>query len=147
MKAVLAATAGKKKLYYVLDANSPENDGVVVNEENKATPVGFFSFAMKMKNIKRIKNTPFHRFLWSAPNGEMKQIWIQTFISKSRPLDKKFIEKLVILTLLGETAKKQKKTEMKVKSFIDNTASKNKIDKILSRIEYRSEGSDGEKIE
>ncbi len=139
MKAVLAATSGKKKLYYVIDADSSESDGVVVNEENKAVNVSFFSFAMKMKNLKRLKNTPFHRFLWSMPNGEMKQIWIETFITKSKPLNKKFTENLVLHTQLGETAKKQKKTEMKIKSFLDKAASANKYNNILSRIENRNE--------
>jgi hypothetical protein len=130
MKAVLAATAGKKKLYYVLDAESADADGVVVNEENRAISVNFFSFAMKSKNLNRMKNTPFHRFLWSAPNGEMKQIWIQTFVLKERPIGKKFTEKLVIQTQLGESAKKQKKTDIKVKSFLSEAVSRTK--KIIS---------------
>jgi hypothetical protein len=138
MKAVLAATSGKKKLYYVIDADSSESDGIVVNEENKAVTVSFFSFAMKMKNLKRFSRTPFHKFLWEMPNGEMKQIWIDTFITKNRPLNRRFTENLVIHTQLGEKANKQKKTEIKIKSFLDKATSNNKYNKILSTIDTES---------
>lgn len=144
MKAVLAATAGRRKLYYVLDAPSSENDGVVVNEENRAIPVNFFLFATKVKKLKRMKNTPFHKFLWTEPDGEVKQIWIDTFVLKKRPIGKKFTENLVIHSQLGEKAKKQKKTELRVKSFINKISDSNKTKNILSRIEIETKDGYGE---
>ena len=45
MKAVLAGLSGQKKLYYILDANSRENDGAVVAPDGKVVVVSFFGFA------------------------------------------------------------------------------------------------------
>lgn len=147
MKAVLAATVGRKKLYYVLDAESAEDDGVVVNEENKAIRVSFFSFASKMKKLKKMQNTPFHKFLWTEPDGEIKKIWIDTFVLKKRPIGKKFTEKLIIHSQLGEKAKKQKNTEIRVKAFLNKAADSRKTDNILSRIELQNKTIHGEENE
>jgi len=147
MRAVLAATAGRKKLYYVLDADSADNDGVVVNAENKAITVSFFSFSSKMKKLKKIQNTPFHKFLWTEPDGEIKKIWIDTFVLKKRPIGKKFTEKLIIHSQLGEKAKKQKNTELKVKAFLTKATNKLNKDIILSRIELQNKTIHGEKNE
>lgn len=147
MKAVLAATTGKKKIYYLLDANSAESDGVVVNSENKATPINFFLFSSKMKKLNRIKNTPFHRFLWTTPDGEMKQIWMDTFVLKKRPIGKKFMENLVIHSQLGESSKKQKQTEMKVKAFLDKATTSNPNSPSLSRIKMLNKSFIGENHE
>lgn len=147
MKAVLAATSGSKKLYYVLDSQSTDSDGVVVNAENKAMPVNFFLFASKMKRLNRINKTPFHKFLWSTPDGELKEIWIETFVLKKRPVGKKFTEGLVIHSQLGEKASKQRKTEVKVKAFLDRATSSRKSDNILSRIEMRNKSVSGDNDE
>lgn len=147
MRAVLAATVGRKKLYYVLDADSPDNDGVVVNEENRAIQVGFFSFASKVGKLKKIQNTPFHKFLWTEPDGEIKKIWIDTFVLKKRPLGKKFTEKLIVHSQLGEKAKKQKNTEIRVKAFLAKAANSRKTDNILSRIELQNKTIYGEENE
>ena len=122
MKAVLAGLSGQKKLYYLLDSNSRDNDGAVVGPDGKVITVSFFGFATSARKLKRLERTPFHRFLWSEPDGEMKKIWIDTFINKERPISKKFTEGLVIHSNLGQQAKKQKNIETRVKSFLNQSA-------------------------
>lgn len=122
MKAVLAGFSGSKKLYYVLDAKSRENDGAVVNSEGNVVVVSFFEFAMSARKLKRLQQTPFHKFLWSEPDGEMKKIWIDTFLMKDRPIPKKFMDGLVVHSALGNKAKKQENIETRVKSFLNESA-------------------------
>lgn len=124
MKAVLAGLSGQKKLYYILDSDSRDRDGAVVMPDGKVITVSFFGFATSARKLKRLEKTPFHRFLWSEPDGEMKKIWIDTFILKNRPIHKKFIDGLVINSALGSEAKKQKNIETKVKSFLQQSNEK-----------------------
>lgn len=122
MKAVLAGMSGQKKLYYILDSDSRDNDGAVVMPDGKVIVVSFFGFATSARKLKRLQKTPFHRFLWSEPDGEMKKIWIDTFMMKSRPIPKKFMDGLVINSALGKDAKKQKNIETRVKSFLQESS-------------------------
>lgn len=121
MKAVLAGFSGEKKLYYVLDAESRENDGAVVMPDGRVVSISFFGFATSARKLKRLQKTPFHKFLWSEPDGEMKQIWIETFITKKRPIPKKFMNDIVINSKLGNDSKKQKNLENRVKSFLQDS--------------------------
>ena len=119
MKAVLSATSDNWKLYYIIDAGKTGKDGAVVTTDDRVIYVNFFSFASSSSDLRRIMKTPFHKFLWTEPDGEMKKIWFDTFISKKRPLGKKFTENIVISSQLGGKAKKQKKIETRVKSFMN----------------------------
>jgi hypothetical protein len=130
MKAVLAGLSGQKKLYYILDANSRENDGAVVTPDGKVVVVSFFGFATSARKLKRLQKTPFHKFLWTEPDGEIKKIWIDTFIMKSRPISKRFMDGLVIHSSLGSQAKKQKNIETRVKSFLNE--SNERLEKLIS---------------
>lgn len=127
MKAVLAGFSGEKKLYYILDANSRNSDGAVVLPDGRVITVSFFGFAMNARKLKKLIKTPFHKFLWSEPDGEMKKIWIDTFISKDRPIPKKFMDGIVVNTKIGNDAKKQKNVEARVKSFLDSSYEKLEI--------------------
>lgn len=122
MKAVLAGFSGEKKLYYILDAESRENDGAVVTPDGKVIRVSFFGFAMNARKLKRLTKTAFHRFLWNEPDGEIKKIWTDTFLLKTRPISKRFTEGLVIHSNLGGKPKKQKSIDIKVKSFLDKSS-------------------------
>jgi hypothetical protein len=119
MKAVLSGTSADWKLYYIIDAGKTGKDGAVVTNDDHVIYVNFFSFVSSAPDFRRIMKTPFHKFLWTEPDGEMKKIWLDTFISKKRPLGKKFTENIIISSQLGSKAKKQKKVETRVKSFLN----------------------------
>lgn len=102
MQAVLVATAGDRRLYYILDAKEGQDDGALVTSMGKVMSLNFFSFVNKTSGLKRITNTPFHRFLWNTPSESARKKWVETFISKSQPLDESFTENLTIKTSLDK---------------------------------------------
>ena len=71
-------------------------------------------------------NTPFHKFLWESPDINIKKLWAETFLKKTRPLDKRFTETLITVSQLGSKASKSRSTEKKVKSFLAETNDKQK---------------------
>jgi hypothetical protein len=121
MKAALVGSMGDRKLYYILDADISDDDGAVVTSDGRVIMVNFFSLVTKTTGIKRITNTPFHRFLWESPDINIKKLWAETFIKKTRPLDKRFTETLITVSQLGSKASKSRSTEKKVKAFLSET--------------------------
>jgi hypothetical protein len=83
MKAVLVGSMGDRKLYYILDADISDDDGAVVTSDGRVIMVNFFSLVTKTTGIKRITNTPFHKFLWESPDINIKKLWAETFIKKT----------------------------------------------------------------
>jgi hypothetical protein len=126
MKAVLVGSMGDRKLYYILDADYGDDDGAVVTSDGRVIMVNFFSLTTKTSGIKRVTNTPFHRFLWESPGGELKKIWMDTFIKKTRKLDKRFTESLITISQLGVKSKKNRETDRRVKSFLAEAEDKRK---------------------
>lgn len=121
MKAALVGSMGDRKLYYILDADIGDDDGAVVTSDGRVIMVNFFSLVTKTTGIKRITNTPFHKFLWESPDINIKKLWADTFIKKTRPLDKRFTETLITVSQLGSKAAKSRSTEKKVKAFLAET--------------------------
>lgn len=126
MKAVLVGSMGDRKLYYILDADMGDDDGAVVTSDGRVIMLNFFSLVTKTTGIKRITNTPFHKFLWESPDINIKKIWAETFLKKTRPLDKRFTETLITVSQLGSKASKSRSTEKKVKAFLAETNDKQK---------------------
>ena len=100
MQAVLAATAGDRKLYYFIDAKPGEDDGALVTSYGKVMNLNFFSFVNKTSGLKKIMSTPFHKFLWTPPADDIKKLWISIFIDKEKSLDERFINNLSVQTSL-----------------------------------------------
>lgn len=100
MKAVLVATAGDRKLYYDIDAKYGDNDGALVTSGGKVMPLNFFSFVNKTSGLKKMMNTPFHKFLWMPPADDIKKLWVDIFVNKETPIDERFTSNLIIKSSL-----------------------------------------------
>lgn len=100
MKAVLVATAGDRKLYYDIDAKAGDDDGSLVTSDGRVMPLNFFSFVNKTSGLKKMMNTPFHKFLWMPPANDIKKLWVDVFVNKEIPIDERFTQNLTIKSSL-----------------------------------------------
>ena len=120
MGAVLVGTAGDKKLYYVVDSKDSSKDGIVEDSDGKTHEVSFFSYIGKTTNIRPLRTSEFHKFLWDEPSEKNKIKWMEVFIQKIDDPDKNLMEGVAIQDSTGKARKKKTKIDRKVNAFIDN---------------------------
>lgn len=96
MKSVLVGKADNIKIYYVLDAQSNQNDGVVVDEVGNVDIVNFWNFVNNKSSINKIQHSNFHKFLWNKPEGEERKKWQSIFITKTLLPDDDLIDSVAI---------------------------------------------------
>lgn len=118
MKALLAGSIGKDRLYYVIDAGAGEKDGAVVRPDGSAIKVHFFSFSAKAIGVKKNRSSRFLRFLWDAPNNPTAGSWFETFIAKKKPINKKMLDGMKIVTDIGKNGKKLKQKSDRIEDFL-----------------------------
>ncbi len=118
MKAVLVGSVYGDKVYYVVDSKNQSLDGYVVTESGKEIKVSFFPYVAKNPNIKKIRNTKFHRFLWDSPVRPTKGKWFETFVAKRLEIEKTLLGDVVIKTDLGKSVKKIKQKEKAAADFL-----------------------------
>lgn len=120
MGAVLVATAGDKKIYYVIDSKDPLKDGIIEDADGKTHEVPFFSYIGKTTNIRPMRNTNFHKFLWDEPSENNKKKWMETFILKIDDPDKSELEGVAVQESTGQARKKKTNIDRKVNAFVNN---------------------------
>lgn len=120
MAAVLVATAGDRKIYYVLDEKDSSKDGIVEDADGNNHPVSFFSYIGKTTGLRPLLSSEFHKFLWNEPSGQDKTKWMEIFIQKIEEPDKMLLEGVAIQDSTGKPRKKKVQTELKAKSFMED---------------------------
>lgn len=128
MKAFLVGTFDGNKVYYDFDASPGSKDGLIVRDDGTVVKVYMFSWAAKVRGLKQIRNTPFHRFFWDAPKSVTKGKWFEMFIQKTRQVDKEVLDKLVIETTIGKTKKAIQKKNDKIIDFLNSKDSFGMVD-------------------
>ena len=96
MKSVLVGKTNNTKVYYVLDADSTKDDGVIVEQNGEIKVVNFWNFINKKSDIKKMQHSEFHKFLWSEPGYKEKTKWQSVFITKTLPIDNHLIDSIII---------------------------------------------------
>jgi hypothetical protein len=119
MAAVLVATAGDRKIYYVIDSKDPLKDGIVETPDGSTREVPFFSYIGKTTNLKPMLSTVFHEFLWDEPSENDKKKWMETFILKIEDIDKNMMDGVSIQDSVGKARKKKTKIDTKASAFIN----------------------------
>ena len=84
MKAALVGVSGGDRLYYIVDAERGEKDGVIERDDGTTVMVNFMSYALKARNLNKMMTTRFHELLWGGPSESNKEIWEQVFVEKSQ---------------------------------------------------------------
>lgn len=96
MKSVLVGRSNNVKIYYVLDADSNRNDGIVVDEVGNSDVVNFWNFVNNKSSIDKMQHSNFHKFLWNKPKDEDRKKWQSIFITKTLLPDDDLIDSIVI---------------------------------------------------
>ena len=120
MGAILVGTAGDKKLYYVVDSKDSSKDGVIEDPDGSTHEVSFFSYIGKTTNIRPLRASEFHKFLWDEPEEKDKKKWMEVFIQKLDDPDKNMLEGVVVQESTGKARKKKTKIDRKVNAFMNN---------------------------
>lgn len=107
MKAVLVGSSGdEKKLYYLLDARSPQSDGVL-SIDGKSSVVNFWDTAMSLINLVPLLTTEFHKYLWEGfPDEEESERWERIFVKKTQQIDEELVRGLTFSKDIMKTKKK-----------------------------------------
>ena len=108
VRAVLVGTFYDSKLYYLLDPVGEKNStGAIVDKNGNVEYIKFFSFVKSNPDIKELKFSKFHRFLWNAPSAEEKSKWMRIFINGTQPVSEDMLEGAKIITELSPAAEKK----------------------------------------
>jgi hypothetical protein len=105
MKAALVGVSGGDRLYYIVDAEPGEKDGVIERDDGSTVMVNFMSYALKARNLNKMMTTRFHELLWGGPSESNKEIWEQVFVEKSQEIPKEALEGVTVHTSLGKKRK------------------------------------------
>lgn len=118
MKAVLVGAMSADKLYYIIDASANEKDGAVEKPNGNVIKVDFMSFVHSSNNIRKMRTSRFHRFLWDAPKNPTSGSWYETFVLKTKEVNEKSLDGAVIQSSLGKARKKISSKTASVEKFI-----------------------------
>jgi hypothetical protein len=125
MKAVLVGGIGSDKLYYVIDADTKEKDGVLEKSDGKTVNVDFMGFVSSCRGLRKIRTSRFHRSLWDSPKNPTKGSWYETFVSKTKPVNEKSLDGAVVVTSIGSNKKKIKAKNDAVTRFMQTKTAEN----------------------
>ena len=137
MKAILVGTFDGNKVYYDIEAKAGDKDGAIVRSDGSTVKIHFFSWASKAQDLKKIRNTKFHRSLWDAPKDPTKGKWFETFIKKEKEVDESILEGINPLSTVGETKTKIEKKNSRAIDFMNNKS-------LIKMIDYKVDNSIGE---
>jgi hypothetical protein len=130
MKAVLVGTFDGNKVYYDIEAKVGEKDGAIVRADGSTVKIHFFSWASKAPDLKKIRNTKFHRSLWDAPKDPTKGKWFETLIKKEKEVDETILDGITPLSTVGETKAKIEKKNSRAVDFMNNKS-------LIKMIDYK----------
>jgi hypothetical protein len=120
MKAVLVATVNaEKKLYYVIDSDSKNRDGVLVDEKGGKV-VNFWKTAAKLNGLKPIKSSNFHKYLWDNDfdgSDADEDRWERIFINKTQKVSENLLSGIPIVTDVLKSKIKSKSVDRRVFEF------------------------------
>ena len=122
MKAALVGVSGGDRLYYIVDAERGEKDGVIERDDGSTIMVNFMSYALKARNLNKMMTTRFHEILWGGPSESNKEIWEQVFVDKSQEIPKEALEGVTVYTSLGKKRKAISQKNDDAKRFIKSVS-------------------------
>ena len=140
MKAILVGTFDGNKVYYDIEAKAGQKDGAIVRGDGSTVKIHFFSWASKAQDLKKIRNTKFHRSLWDSPKDPTKGKWFDTFIKKEKEVDESILEGIKPLSTVGETKAKIDKKNSRAVYFMNNKS-------LIKMIDYKVDNPIGKEQE
>lgn len=96
MKSILVGKTGNDRVYFVVDSNSPDSDGIVKNIIGDTKVVNFWQYVDSNPSIHKIKGTGFHDYLWDGHQSKTGVHWYSVFVSKSLPISDNLLDGAII---------------------------------------------------
>jgi hypothetical protein len=119
MKSILVGLLNDSRVYYNAEAKPGEKDAIIEKPDGTTIKGYIMSISTTARDFRKLRSTPFQRFLWDAPKDPTSGAWYETFIEKTRPIKDSMLDKMPAKKSVGKNKKKIDKTERAVKSFID----------------------------
>lgn len=120
MKAVLVATVnGEQKLYYIVDSNSKNRDGVLSTEKDSKV-VNFWKTATKLNGLKPIKSSNFHKYLWDNESEDVdadEDRWRRIFVNKTQKIPENLLSGIPVVTDVLKSKMKSKSVNRRAFEF------------------------------
>lgn len=120
MKSVIVGLLNESRVYYDLEAGPGEKDAVIERPDGTSIRANIIQISSTTRGFRKLRSTPFQRFLWDAPKDATSGAWYETFITKTRPIKDSMLESMPTNSSLGKNKKKLDKTKKAVKSFISD---------------------------
>lgn len=117
MKAVFVGKVGESKLYYVLDAETPLSDGVLVDEQENPKIVSFWDTVRFAVDLKKNTQSSFHQYLWSSPSNEESEKWYRIFIKKSQKIEDRMLNGVQVRSDIMKAKPKNKSLMRRADQF------------------------------
>lgn len=108
MKAVLVGGVGSDRLYYLIDSDDQDKDGILEKANGQTINLNFMDFVSSCRGLRKIRTSRFHRSLWDAPVNPTRGSWYETFITKTKPINEKTLDGAVVVSSLGSGKRKSK---------------------------------------
>lgn len=129
MKSVIVGLINDSRVYYDLEAQPGEKDAIIERPDGTSVRADIIQISSTARGFRKLRTTPFQRFLWDAPKNPTSGAWYETFITKTRPVKDSMLESMPVNSSLGKNKKKIDKTTRSVKSFIDSTIEEHMLTK------------------
>lgn len=129
MKTLLVGLLNESRVYYDLTAKAGEKDAIIEKPDGTSMRADIIHLSSTARNFRKLRSTPFQRFLWDSPRNATSGAWYETFVEKTRPVKDSLLGKMPAKSAVGKKKKKIDKTNRAVKSFLDANIEKNMLTK------------------
>jgi hypothetical protein len=129
MKAVLVGLLNDSRVYYDMEAGAGEKDAIIEKPNGSSIRMNLIHLSSTARNFRKLRSTPFQRFLWDSPQNSTSGAWYETFIQKTRPVKESLLESMPSHSVIGKNKKKVDKTKRAAKSFISSNIEQHMLTK------------------
>lgn len=129
MRAIIVGLLNDSRVYYDIDAKPGEKDAIIERPDGTSLKSNIIQISSTARNFRKLRSTPFQRFLWDSPKNPTSGAWYETFITKTRSINDELISDSPERSSFGKNKKKLDKTKRAAKSFIDADIEKHMLTK------------------
>lgn len=118
MKSIIVGLLNDSRVYYDLEAKPGDRDAIIERPDGTSLKADIIHLSSTARNFRKLRSTPFQRFLWDSPQNPTSGAWYETFITKTRPVKDSMLGLMPKTSSIGKNKKKIDKTKRAAKSFI-----------------------------
>lgn len=117
-RGILVGIVDGQRLYYLIDSvNESEPNGALINSSGRTKLINFSKTVATARNIEKLGDSDFHRFLWGTHDGDDLQLWKSVFITRTQEVPSNLLRGVEIKNDFSPGREKVKKTNNKARKF------------------------------